>query len=74
VQGMIAATDETAILRTDIVDRDPLKRWGWDRVTLLGDPGRAFCTTTSVVGGCIGWPWSSRRHAVKTRTAAGRRP
>jgi 2-polyprenyl-6-methoxyphenol hydroxylase-like FAD-dependent oxidoreductase len=34
---MIAATDETAILRTDIVDRDPLKRWGWDRVTLLGD-------------------------------------
>lgn len=37
IQGMIAATDETAILRTDIVDRDPLKRWGWDRVTLLGD-------------------------------------
>jgi 2-polyprenyl-6-methoxyphenol hydroxylase-like FAD-dependent oxidoreductase len=37
VEGMLAATDETAILRTDIVDRDPLKRWGQDRVTLLGD-------------------------------------
>ncbi len=37
VQGMLAATDEAAILRTDVVDRDPLKRWGQDRVTLLGD-------------------------------------
>lgn len=37
VQGMLAATEETAIMRTDIVDRDPLKRWGQDRVTLLGD-------------------------------------
>ncbi len=37
VRGMLAATDEAAILRTDIVDRDPLKRWGQDRVTLLGD-------------------------------------
>jgi 2-polyprenyl-6-methoxyphenol hydroxylase-like FAD-dependent oxidoreductase len=37
VRGMLEATDEAAILRTDIVDRDPLKRWGQDRVTLLGD-------------------------------------
>jgi 2-polyprenyl-6-methoxyphenol hydroxylase-like FAD-dependent oxidoreductase len=37
VQGMIAATDEAAILRVDIADRDPLKRWGQERVTLLGD-------------------------------------
>lgn len=35
---MISATDETAILRTDIYDRDPVpKRWGEGRVTLLGD-------------------------------------
>lgn len=37
VQEMLAATEEAAILRTDIVDRDPLRRWGQDRVTLLGD-------------------------------------
>lgn len=37
IQAMLAATGEAAILRTDIVDRDPLKRWGWDRVSLLGD-------------------------------------
>lgn len=37
IQGMLAATDEAAMLRTDIVDRDPLKQWGWERVTLLGD-------------------------------------
>jgi 2-polyprenyl-6-methoxyphenol hydroxylase-like FAD-dependent oxidoreductase len=37
VREMLAATEEAAILRTDIVDRDPLRRWGQDRVTLLGD-------------------------------------
>jgi 2-polyprenyl-6-methoxyphenol hydroxylase-like FAD-dependent oxidoreductase len=37
VEGMLEATDEAAIMRTDIVDRDPLSRWGQDRVTLLGD-------------------------------------
>jgi 2-polyprenyl-6-methoxyphenol hydroxylase-like FAD-dependent oxidoreductase len=37
VLAMIAATDEAAILRNDIFDRDPLPRWGCGRVTLLGD-------------------------------------
>jgi 2-polyprenyl-6-methoxyphenol hydroxylase-like FAD-dependent oxidoreductase len=35
---LIEATDEGAILRTDIYDREPLgERWGERRVTLLGD-------------------------------------
>lgn len=34
---MIRATEEAKILRNDIYDREPLKRWGEDRVTLLGD-------------------------------------
>jgi 2-polyprenyl-6-methoxyphenol hydroxylase-like FAD-dependent oxidoreductase len=35
---LIEATDENAILRTDIYDREPLgERWGEGRVTLLGD-------------------------------------
>lgn len=38
VPALIEATEETAILRTDIYDRDPpRKRWGEGRVTLLGD-------------------------------------
>jgi 2-polyprenyl-6-methoxyphenol hydroxylase-like FAD-dependent oxidoreductase len=37
VSALIAATDEAAILRTDIHDRPALKRWSKDRVTLLGD-------------------------------------
>lgn len=38
VGELIAATEKTAILRTDIYDRDPVrKRWGEGRVTLLGD-------------------------------------
>jgi 2-polyprenyl-6-methoxyphenol hydroxylase-like FAD-dependent oxidoreductase len=35
---LIEATDEDAILRTDIYDREPLgERWGRGKVTLLGD-------------------------------------
>jgi 2-polyprenyl-6-methoxyphenol hydroxylase-like FAD-dependent oxidoreductase len=38
IRQLIEATDEVAILRTDIYDRDPLgERWGEGRVTLLGD-------------------------------------
>lgn len=36
--GAVEATDEAAILRTDIYDREPLGEvWGEGRVTLLGD-------------------------------------
>jgi 2-polyprenyl-6-methoxyphenol hydroxylase-like FAD-dependent oxidoreductase len=37
IEALIAATDETAILRNDIYDRDPLSHWSVGRVTLLGD-------------------------------------
>jgi 2-polyprenyl-6-methoxyphenol hydroxylase-like FAD-dependent oxidoreductase len=37
VRAIIEATDEAAILRNDIYDHEPLRRWGEGRVTLLGD-------------------------------------
>jgi 2-polyprenyl-6-methoxyphenol hydroxylase-like FAD-dependent oxidoreductase len=38
----IEATEETAILRHDIVDRPPAPRWSLGRVTLLGDAAHAM--------------------------------
>jgi 2-polyprenyl-6-methoxyphenol hydroxylase-like FAD-dependent oxidoreductase len=37
VEALIEATEETAILRNDVYDRPPLRRWSVGRVTLLGD-------------------------------------
>jgi 2-polyprenyl-6-methoxyphenol hydroxylase-like FAD-dependent oxidoreductase len=37
IPAVILGTEEAKILRNDIYDRDPLKRWGEGRVTLLGD-------------------------------------
>jgi 2-polyprenyl-6-methoxyphenol hydroxylase-like FAD-dependent oxidoreductase len=37
VRALLAGTDEEAILRQDVVDRDPLDTWGRGRITLLGD-------------------------------------
>ncbi len=37
IEQLIAATDEGAILRNDIFDRRPARRWGNGLVTLLGD-------------------------------------
>lgn len=37
IEPLIEATPEAAILRNDIYDRPPLRRWGAQRVTLLGD-------------------------------------
>ena len=37
IEELIAATDETEILRHDVYDRDPDTHWGKGRVTLLGD-------------------------------------
>jgi 2-polyprenyl-6-methoxyphenol hydroxylase-like FAD-dependent oxidoreductase len=34
---LIEATEESVIIRTEISDRRPLKRWSEQRVTLLGD-------------------------------------
>ncbi len=37
IPELIEATDESVIVRTEIYDRPPLKRWSHQRVTLLGD-------------------------------------
>jgi 2-polyprenyl-6-methoxyphenol hydroxylase-like FAD-dependent oxidoreductase len=37
IEALIAAADETSILRNDIYDIDPFPRWTRGRVTLLGD-------------------------------------
>ncbi len=37
VEALIRAADDSAILRNDIYDRDPLREWGRGRITLLGD-------------------------------------
>lgn len=37
VEDLIAASANSAILRNDIYDREPLETWGKGRVTLLGD-------------------------------------
>ena len=37
IRALIEATPDAAILRNDIYDRPPLKRWGRGRITLLGD-------------------------------------
>ena len=37
IPELIRSTNEDAILRNDIYDRDPADRWGSGRITLLGD-------------------------------------
>jgi 2-polyprenyl-6-methoxyphenol hydroxylase-like FAD-dependent oxidoreductase len=37
IPELIEATEESVIIRTEIYDRSPLKRWSHERVTLLGD-------------------------------------
>ncbi len=37
IEELVSSTEETSILRTDIYDRKPVKRWSKGWVTLLGD-------------------------------------
>jgi 2-polyprenyl-6-methoxyphenol hydroxylase-like FAD-dependent oxidoreductase len=50
VRSIIEATDEADILRTDIHDRPPVKRWGEGRVTLIGDAAHAATPNTGQGG------------------------
>jgi 2-polyprenyl-6-methoxyphenol hydroxylase-like FAD-dependent oxidoreductase len=51
VESILEATEDSAIVRNDIYDRNPIPRWSKNRVTLLGDA--AHPTTPNLgQGGC----------------------
>ncbi len=52
VGRLIAATEESAILKNGAYDLAPLRRWGQGRVVLLGDAAHP-CTPNLGLGGCM---------------------
>ncbi len=42
IADLLAQTPEEAILRNDVYDIDPLRKWGSGRITLLGDAAHAM--------------------------------
>ncbi len=72
IERLIDATDEEAILRNDIFDRRPVRRWGSGRVSLLGDAAHPP-TPTSVKGRVRHWKTPSSSLGA-WQTSASQRP
>lgn len=51
IPALVEATDETAILRNDMYDRPPARRWSQGRVTLVGDAAHPM-TPNAGQGAC----------------------
>jgi 2-polyprenyl-6-methoxyphenol hydroxylase-like FAD-dependent oxidoreductase len=52
LEAMVQATEEAAILRNDLYDREPVPSWGRGRVTLLGDAAHP-ATPNQGQGACL---------------------
>jgi 2-polyprenyl-6-methoxyphenol hydroxylase-like FAD-dependent oxidoreductase len=52
IPELIAATDEVSILKNDLYDRVPLKEWGQQNITLLGDAAHPTLPTMGQ-GACM---------------------
>lgn len=51
IRAVIEATPADAILRTDIADRDPIRKWSDGRITLLGDAAHPMTPNLGQGGG-----------------------
>ena len=63
IPALISASEESAILRNDIVDRDPLPAWGAGRITLLGDaahPMTPISARAAAKASKTPWYWPAR--------------
>jgi 2-polyprenyl-6-methoxyphenol hydroxylase-like FAD-dependent oxidoreductase len=52
IPELIAATDEASILKNDLCDRIPIKQWGQQNITLLGDAAHPTLPTMGQ-GACM---------------------
>ncbi|MGV0105077.1 FAD-dependent monooxygenase [Nostoc sp. DSM 114160] len=52
IPELIAATDETSILKTDLYDRVPIPKWSFSNITLLGDAAHPTLPTMGQ-GACM---------------------